>query len=398
MVTVRRGVRRPSSADLGFTLVEVIIAIVLLALVSMAMLSLFIQAMKDSTGLDRRQAAVAVASQAMEVARTIPPQRSAGDKLVSGRTQAAVNAQWTAASAADLSQTDKVWDASATVSSVPVLPLTTTTTVTGVTYTAANLVGSCRRPPAGGDCVRASSPTTDSWVEMYRIIVHVTWAETGGASCSGSACSYSLASLVDPGRDPSFNLFATNASWPPAPVLTTLTATTAMNAAVTVDLADAVTSGATPLVATTGTVTPSGTASVLPNTTNVTVTPVTGFWSGTDITVPFTLTDPYGQATSSTLTVHVNPPAGPTAAAGTRSTHLSAIQIDLAGFVTGGTGTLTYTITGRTAPFQGTLVAVSGSLVSYTPRSSWTGTDRFTYQVADTYGHTASAIVTVTVT
>jgi prepilin-type N-terminal cleavage/methylation domain-containing protein len=393
MAALRRGTPRAARPDQGFTLVEVIVAIVLLAMVSVGLLGLFVGAMKNSSGLGRRQAAVVVASQAMEVARSIPPQRP-GDKLASGRSQTAVDAQWAVATDADLSQTDKVYDAAATGSSTPVLPLTSTTTVGGITYTVSNLVGSCWRPAGGGTCVKAAVKEGGS-LELYRIIVYVTWSEGAGTSCSGGACNYSLASLVDVRGDPEFNLYATNASWPAPPVLHTLTATTSMNTPVNVDLAGAVTSGATPLVATTGTVTPSGTASVLPNTTTVTVTPVDGYWSGTDLSVPFTLTDPYGQSASGTLTVHVSPPAGPSAHAGTATTHRNVnFPIDLASFVSGGTGPFTYAITA--GPSYGTITGPTGSLLTY--RAGWPGTGTFTFRVTDTYGQSSSATVTVTVT
>jgi prepilin-type N-terminal cleavage/methylation domain-containing protein len=404
---VPRRTGRPIPVDQGFTLVEVIIAIVLLAMVSVSMLGLFVRAMKDSTGLDRRQAAVAVASQAMELARSIPAVQqdsSHNSKLTGGRTQTAVNAQWAAASAADLSQTDESWDTNATVSSVPVLPLTSTSAVAGVTYTATNLVGTCWRDPGTNACIKALSPSsplttppTASSVLMYRVIVLVTWSEGAGTTCSGSACSYALATLVDPGTDPPFNLNATNASWPAAPVVKPLSVSVAENSSIVVDLQSAVTNGATSLVAsiTSGAAITNGTATVMPNTTNLTVTPATNFASGPDIAVPFTLTDPYGQSASSTLSVHV---VGPLTASDFTVTvqRGKSLTIDLAPYIANGTGTLTYSVTASVTSQAD--VSISGSIVTYSRKnSSNTSQDSFTYTVVSSNGQQDSGVVSVLV-
>src|SRR4051794_23325323 len=149
MRSLVRRARPASRDDQGFTLIEVVVAIVLLTMVSVAMLALFVRAMKGTAGLDRKQAAVAVAGQAIELARSVSAVQdpSVPSKLISGRTSTAVDSQWTAASAAaawDSSQTDKASDASG--ATTPVVPLTSTSTVASVTYTAYTLVGTCWRP------------------------------------------------------------------------------------------------------------------------------------------------------------------------------------------------------------------------------------------------------------
>jgi len=393
----RQRATRRIPAEAGFTLVEVVVALVLLTLVTVAVATFFMRAVKSSTGLDRRQDAVAVAGQSMELVRSIPAalDGSGNSKLVSGRYSTSVHSQFTAlAASVDLTQTDEASDSTATSSSTPVLTYTATTTVAGVTYTAQRVVGSCWLPTAGGACVKAASKAASSQF-MYRAIVLVTWSEGGGTTCSGSACSYTLSTLIDPSADPTFNVNATNAAWPAAPTLTPISASTPMNTPVTVDLATAKTSGATPLTATVGTPTQSANASVLPNTTQVTVTPATGFWSGSTISVPFTLTDPYGQSTSSTLTVTVTPPAAPTAGAGAVSTAQNTpVAVTLSSYISGGTGSLSYSVG---SPSSGTLGAVSGAGVTYTPPSNSYGTYTFTYTVSDTYGHNVSNTITVTV-
>ena len=54
------------------------------------------------------------------------------------------------------------------------------------------------------------------------------------------------------------------------------------------------------------------------------------------------------------------------------------------------------TITGATTPAHGTTSFVAGS-VTYTPASSYSGSDSFSYTVSDGYGGTSSATVSVTV-
>jgi prepilin-type N-terminal cleavage/methylation domain-containing protein len=395
MLTVPHRRARRVRVDGGFTLVEVIVSLVLLAMVAVAVLGLFVGGMKDVAGLDRRQIAVAFAGQTMELVRTVSAVRdsSGNSTLTAGRTHAAVDAQWTAAAGADLSQTDEAWDTTATGSATPSVPLTSTRTVGGVTFTSTNLVGTCWRPAAGGTCVRAASKVASS-VLMYRVIVSVTWSEGAGTSCSASTCSYALASLVDPGSDPEFNVNATNATWPAPPVVTTLSKATSMNRPLTVDLASAVTSGATPLTATTGTVTQGATASVLPNTTTVTVTPAPGYVSGADVTVPFTVTDPYGQSTASTLTVHVN--AALTAGSFALTVpHGWWVWRDLSPYVSGGTGTVSYTV-GSASPSA--TVTLGGSTVTYKSNGVSSGSDAFTYTATTTSGETATGTISVTVT
>lgn len=393
----RRQATRRIPADLGFTLVEVIVSLVLLTMVMVGVATLFMRSVKQSSSFDRRQAAVAVAGQSMELARSIPASQDSNgnSKLVTGRYQSTVHTQFTSlAATVDLTETDEAYDTTATVSSTPVLPYAATATVSGITYTTQRIVGSCWRPSAGGACVKAASKAASSQF-MYRVIVQVTWSEGNGTGCSGGGCEYELATLVDPTADPTFNINATNATWPAPPVLNAITATTSMGTPVTVDLSTAVATGATPMNAAVGSVDQGASASVLPNTTQVTVTPAGGFWSGADITVPFTLTDPYGQSGSATLTVHVNPPAPPVAGAGSVSTAVGTpISVNLASYVTGGTGALTYS---RGAPTSGSLGAVSGSTVVFTPAPGWYGTATFTYTVSDTYGQSSSNTISVTV-
>lgn len=396
----RRGSDRLTGPEQGFTLIEVVVALFILTFVMVSVAGLFFRAVHSATSLDRRQAAVAVADQSMELARGIPAQLDAASnsKLISGRAQSAVAAQWAAATV-DLSQTDEAWDTTATAASEPNLPLSSTTTVAGVTYTAQRYVGSCYRPAAGGDCVKAVSKAADSRF-MYRVIVQVTWTEGAGTSCSGSACSYALSTLVDPSADPSFNVNATNATWPAAPVLNALNATTAIDTPVTVDVASAVVSGATPLTAVVTNVTQGATASVQPNTTQITITPASGYSSGTDIVVTYRLTDPYEQSTASTITVHVAAPCGgipvavqdgssgsPGFSVGMSST--TVVDVLANDTLPAHCGTATVTIVDASSNTHVGSARASGSTVTFKSKRR-TGTVAFTYKVTNSAGDSAT--------
>jgi prepilin-type N-terminal cleavage/methylation domain-containing protein len=380
--------------DGGFTLIEVVVALVLLTMVTIGVATLFVRGVKASTTLDRRQEAVAVAGQSLELVRSLSPVRTNGrSRLIEGRTRAVVDAQW-AAAVADLSQTDEEYDSTAIASSTPVLPLSVTTTVGSMTYSVQQIVGSCWRAPGGGDCVRSAAKSASS-LFLYRVLIQVTWSEGSAATCSGGSCSTVLSTLIDPSTDPIFNLNATSGTWPPAPVLQPITAATSMNAPVTVDLAGAVITAANPLSASITSATQGADAAVVPNTTMVTVTPAGGFWSGPEVVVNFTLTDPYGQSASGTLTVHVSPPPKPNAAAGAAATAFKTpVSIDLSAFVSGGSGPLQFAVS---APTGGTLGPVNGATVVFTPNATFSGAATFSYTVSDTYGQSSTGTVTVTV-
>jgi large repetitive protein len=204
-----------------------------------------------------------------------------------------------------------------------------------------------------------------------------------------------VSTLIDPSGDPIFNLHATSGPWPPAPVLQPITASTPMNTSVTVDLSGAVLSAATPLTAAVTSADQEANADVVPNTTLVTVAPAGAFWSGPDVVVNFTLTDPFGQSTSGTLTVHVLPPPAPTAGAGAAATAFTTpVSIDLSTFVSGGSGPLQFAVSG---PSGGALGPVNGATVLFTPGATFSGAATFSYTVSDTYGQSSTGAVTVTV-
>lgn len=220
-----RRLRAPRAPDdAGFSLVEVVVAVVLLGLVTTAVLPFFLQSLTKGAGLQERQAGVAVANAAMEQARSVvATQATLGGSavvtgLVRGRPQAGVQAQW-AAAGESTTQTTPRWDpapASAPLNkrvaaddpeypTNAVVPLRRTDTISSVTYTSATLVGTCWRLRANpaDPCTASGTGTPPSGtVEMVRLVVVTTWAPLNGGACPTGGCRYRLASLVDPTVDP----------------------------------------------------------------------------------------------------------------------------------------------------------------------------------------------------
>ena len=146
------------SRDEGFTLVEVIMALVLLGMIAMASLGVFLKGMSTITHVQRQQAAVAVANSAMDVARSVSPGavNAAGTiGVVKGRSASAVNTVWTDATTKNASDTVDMTAASDPTTGLTAadqwVPVRTTQRVDNVTYTVDTLVGTCYR-------LRAASP------------------------------------------------------------------------------------------------------------------------------------------------------------------------------------------------------------------------------------------------
>ncbi len=220
---------RATRDEAGFSLVEVVVAVLLLALVTTAVLPFFLQGITKSSGLQQRQAAVAVANSAMEGARAVvATQQNLGSPtspalvtgLVRGREQSAVTAQWSGLPPVVTAATTPRWDPdpasappnpSADPPTQQVIPLQRTDTVSGVEYTSDVLIGTCWRLRAdpSADC-SASGPgaVPTGSIEMVRLVVITRWTsleDRGTASdCGAAGCSYRLVSLVDPTKDPTW--------------------------------------------------------------------------------------------------------------------------------------------------------------------------------------------------
>ncbi|MCR6713311.1 MAG: type II secretion system GspH family protein [Demequina sp.] len=202
------------SRDEGFTLVEVIMALVLLGMIAMASLGVFLKGMSTITHVQRQQAAVAVANSAMDVARSVSPGavNAAGTiGVVKGRSASAVNTVWTDATTKNASDTVDMTAASDPTTGLTAadqwVPVRTTQRVDNVTYTVDTLVGTCYRLRAASsvsqDCVRFDTPPSGTtYAQMYRIRVVVRWDESSNGS---KPQTYRMSTLIDPTADATWN-------------------------------------------------------------------------------------------------------------------------------------------------------------------------------------------------
>jgi prepilin-type N-terminal cleavage/methylation domain-containing protein len=155
-------------AEQGFTLVEVVIATSILGALAASMATLFLGGMRTSSQLQKRQVAISVAAQSLELVRSIPVLKDSLGcvPLLAGRSQSAVAAQWAAAPAdVDLTGTDAAWTPSTCTAAiaVPFAGLTTAVADDGVTpaitrdgtgYIVRTYIGTCSLPLTGGSCAR----------------------------------------------------------------------------------------------------------------------------------------------------------------------------------------------------------------------------------------------------
>lgn len=191
-----RGDPRDTAPD-GFSLIEVVVALMLLAIVATAALQLFVRAMASTDLAAQRQQAVGLAGAEIEKARALP-----AGSLVLGRTESEVDALWADPGAVDTSQSVKLYDEDATVATSDTLPISQTVTLNHVDYTIRTFVNRCYEVSDSSSC-----GTTVTSRPMIRVSVGVTWEPGGNQRCTTAdgVCGYVAATLVDPSSDPTFN-------------------------------------------------------------------------------------------------------------------------------------------------------------------------------------------------
>ncbi len=402
MRAFRHARQRQAADDGGFTLIEVVVALVLLSLIMSAVTTLFLRSMKSSAGLQDRQAAVPVATQAMDLARSIPAVRdTAGDSsLVAGRWQTAVNTQWAAVvglDGVDLSDTYPAWDSTATATSTPVLPMSTTVLVSGKAYNVQTLVGVCYRENVDSDCVKlsgqSSPPATPpaGQVLLYRVIVVVSFKTADGGCVAG--CTYVTSTLIDPSTDPTFN---TNDVVVPPPVaigdyVVLNAANPGTSTIINVLGNDSGTLGTYPVVI----AIPPGKGSVTASGTGIVTYTADNGASGTDY-FTYYLRDASGRASAAaTVSITIQPRAsadGFTTGQG-RSVSYNLKANDIGTYPTSGNSCITIT----SPPAHGSVALGTCGNVTYTPSGGYTGTDSFRYTITDTSALDSNE-VTATVT
>lgn len=203
------------AVDSGMTLVEVIVAISIMTIVATAAVSLVISSIASAASHQRRNIAITIANQSMELASaqsaTVNPATGVSF-LYQGRTSTDVHAAWTTLT--DVSGKDQTypkWDPTATGTPPAVLPISVDVTRSGTVYSTHMLIGACYQPIAGGDCT-VLDPTTyptepptapAGFTQLIRVMVVVDW--TAGSACPAAACTYQTTSLIDPHGDLQWN-------------------------------------------------------------------------------------------------------------------------------------------------------------------------------------------------
>ena len=208
----RLTVRRASRGDEGFTLVEVTISLVLLAIVLTSALSLFVRALGNTDVQAQRQQAISIATKQLEKVRALP----VGD-IVDGRTAASVATLWTDWPSNAQALGVQAYDSTATSSSSPTIKTADTldkTKYDNVTFTMRTYIDTCYLSATTTDCGKTASSTTRA---MYRITVSVAWSPRITRPCDattkksdsrwpGNTCQeYVVSTLRDPSDDATFN-------------------------------------------------------------------------------------------------------------------------------------------------------------------------------------------------
>lgn len=211
-----RAPQQQAPDDRGFTLLENVLAVVLVGLVLASAAVTFVGATRSAAVLQSHQVAVRLAGQGLATARSAPaaPRADGCVPLLDGRTDAAVTAQWAARPAGvDLAATDRAVTPDTCAARPATVPLqglrtgpaqtvTDPVVVGGQAYTVRTFVGTCWLPRAGGACVPASALATPDATVLYRVVVTVSWSAVRG--CPGG-CLYSVETLRDPPVDPLFD-------------------------------------------------------------------------------------------------------------------------------------------------------------------------------------------------
>jgi type II secretory pathway pseudopilin PulG len=205
----RRARRRD---DDGFSLAEVVVAVVLMSTLLSSLAGLFVGGMKHLAGLQRRQGAVQVAAQALEAVRAVPTTPGPGGcvPLLQGRGQLGADQQWADAPADLTSITDPAWTSNLCPGALVVpwqgVPgasgaVADPVVLGGASYTVRTFVGRCVLTASRTACLRSASVPGGGPL-MYRVLVQVTWS---GVGCT-TGCSYAASTLLDTSADPTSNV------------------------------------------------------------------------------------------------------------------------------------------------------------------------------------------------
>jgi prepilin-type N-terminal cleavage/methylation domain-containing protein len=206
--------RFAGSSESGFTLMEVLVATVLLGIVSTASFAFAIQATQSSASQQSRDVATAVATEAMEqVNANISATDSATgvSYLFAGREESDVEDAWDEfADFPGVGETYPGWDDTADDDSDVRIPLEYSVERNGTSYDVVTLIGWCYKQSAASDCTvipavsEAPEEAPSGWENrLMRIIVIARWE--AGSGCSDGECSFQTMTLIDATDDLEWN-------------------------------------------------------------------------------------------------------------------------------------------------------------------------------------------------
>ncbi|GAA0814006.1 prepilin-type N-terminal cleavage/methylation domain-containing protein [Spirilliplanes yamanashiensis] len=190
--------------DAGVTLLEVVVALAVIAAALASLLAFFVRAVETTRVHTDRQAATRYAVVAMERVSLLP-----GTAVLVNRPHAAVQAQWSRSRPPQVdallaaTRTEMAWSAqTAAVEGLPTAPERVTDGGAPTKFTRHWYVGRCWQQPTGGDCVVVPAAQRPARVAMFRVVVAVQWAS---ADCDGGQCFHVESMLANVDRtDPAF--------------------------------------------------------------------------------------------------------------------------------------------------------------------------------------------------
>ncbi len=185
-VTSRR--RRQSDADdNGFTLIETLIAVAILALLFPMFLSAATSGTQAGNQGRVRQVASVLADTAVDYARAIDP-----TQLLNGRSAGSATSTPRGVSLANTDQYDQT-------AGTPAVPLSSSSVIDNYHFSTQTFMGVCYLQLGQ---TSSACNTTSSGAPMVRVVVAVSWPATG--VCPANTCDYVTSSLISTGTDPQF--------------------------------------------------------------------------------------------------------------------------------------------------------------------------------------------------
>lgn len=202
---------RHRRSDDGFSLVEVVVALALLAIVTASAATFFIRGMQSSITMQHRQSAAAVNGQAMEKMRAYNSSVDDGQSVTTSdlftahnlTSTAGVSSAWTAVTGTKVSDTDQIYLANGVSGTAPQpYAWTDTAKVSNVDYTTRMYVGRCWSKTGGGSTFTCDNSATGD--VMVRVVAVTTWKDIANR-CDRGACSFRASAYIDTHTDPQFD-------------------------------------------------------------------------------------------------------------------------------------------------------------------------------------------------